>query len=427
MRRLALLALLLACACVPEGNDGGKVLRVSNWGGAGEEDELAKTVQRLNGEFEKANPGVELRIEGIPGEYVQKMLLNHVAGTMPDVMDLDASSAAVFINNGILRDLRPFIEKDPDFKLSDYYPNVVDIGRRGEAIYAIPGDFTPMVVYYNKRLFDKAGVPYPKPGWTFDDFLQTARRLTVPAPRAADRQYGFVFTNWMPGWIMWLWNGGGDVLSPDGTKATGYLDSPQNVRTVEFLRDLINKHKVAPSLSESASQGVDPFATGQAAMNVVGHWAMPSLKAAGKDAKGEPKVDWTQLGVVEMPRLPGAPRSHTVMYAKGLAIPVGAKNPELAWKYIKMWTGHEFQRAYKRHRHQRAQGRERGAGDGGDRAAVRRDRPSARPPYGSRIEGYEMVEKMGKNALDLVLNNNVPPAEALKQAADRIDKEFAKR
>src|SRR5205823_386793 len=173
------------------------------------------------------------RVENIPQEYVSKMVLSFIAHAEPDIMMLDFSSASVFINNGVLTDLSPYIASDKEFKLDDYFPNAVSAARRGNALYAIPQDFTPMVLYYNKRLFDRAGVSYPKAGWNFEQFLQTAQKLTIPG-----RQWGFVFNNWMAGWIMWLWNNGGDVLSPDGTRASGYFDSPHNVQTVSFLRDL---------------------------------------------------------------------------------------------------------------------------------------------------------------------------------------------
>lgn len=87
-------------------------------------------------------------------------------------------------------------------------------------------------MYYNKRLFDKAGVAHPKAGWNFEDFRNTAKALTIPG-----KQYGFSFANWMPGWIMWLWNNGGDAIDASGPRASGILDSPENVQTLEFLRD----------------------------------------------------------------------------------------------------------------------------------------------------------------------------------------------
>lgn len=417
---LVLLALAALVGCGPR-DDGKIVLRVANWSGAGDDSEFEKTTQRIYREFEQENPGVEIRVEGIPDGYVSKVILSFVAGTEPDVMLLDASSAAVFIDNGVLTNLSPFMAKDPEFDLDDFFPNVVDIARRGDAVYAVPNDFTPMVLYYNKRLFDAAGVPYPKPGWTFADFRETAKALTQ------EDLYGFAFANWMPGWIMWLWNNGGDVLAPDGTRASGFLDSPANVETLEFLRDLIVVDRSAPSLSEAASLGVDLFANGQAAMTVSGHWALIGYANAPKGPDGKPKLVWGDLGVAPMPTNVG--ESHTVMYESGYAIGKNSKHKELAWKFLKYFTSERVQSLYNK---------------SGIAVCARRDVaaerakdpleaqflpliPSARAPWGSRVEGYEIVEKVGKNALDSVLNNNAPVREALTKAAQRIDQEFAKR
>jgi multiple sugar transport system substrate-binding protein len=421
LRFACLIPLLLLAACGPTEKGGKTVLRVSNWGGAGDDSEYDRLVQEFYKEFERENPGVELRIEGIPGEYVPKMMLNFVAGSEPDVMTVDASSAAIFVNNGVLSDLTPLIEQDPEFKLTDYFPNVVDIGRRGDKVYMIPGDFTPMVMYYNKDLFDAAKVPYPKPGWSFDDFLQTSKALT------RDGRHGFVFANWMPGWVMWLWNNGGEALSPDGKRAKGFFDGPKNVETVTFLRDLINKHRVSPSLSAIAAQGVDPFANGDAAMAVSGHWGMVGYKNAPKDKNGKPKIDWRRLGVVEMPTQVG--KSQTVMYEAGFGITSRCKNKDLAWKFIKKWTGYGLQSRYNASgiavcaRKDVANER---ATDPIEKEFLRIV-PTARPPAGATVEGYEIVEKYGLNALDAILKNGKDVQTALTEAAERIDTEFAKR
>ncbi len=199
------------------------------------------------------------------------------------------------------------------------------------------------------------------------------------------------------------------------------------MEAVEFLRDAILKHKISPSLSEAASLGVDLFANGQSAMTVSGHWALVGYKSAPKDQNGKPKIDWRRLGVVELPTQ--LPKSVTVMYEAGFAIPTQAKNPELAWKYVKLWTGYKLQKQYN------ASGIAVSA-----RKDVSLDRAkdpleaqflpiieTARPPWGARVEGYEYVEKMGKNALDSILNNGRDVKQALQYAAKRIDLEFAKR
>jgi multiple sugar transport system substrate-binding protein len=417
---LAAAALLAGCGSVAD--DDTISLRVSNWSGAGDDSEFERTVQGIYEEFERRNPGVDVRVEGIPDGYVSKVILSFVAGTEPDVMLLDASSAAIFIDNGVLADLTPLIEADPDFNLDDYFKNVVDIARRGESLYAIPNDFTPMVMYYNKRLFDKAGVPYPKPGWTFDEFRATAKALTIPG-----EQYGFSFANWMPGWIMWLWNNGGDAIDPAGPRASGVLDSQQNIETLEFLRDVVKVDGSAPSLGEAASMGVDLFANGQAAMTVSGHWALIGYANAPKGSDGKPAITWSDLGVVEMPSQTG--KSVTVMYESGYAIGKNSKHKQLAWEFIKFFTSYEVQRKYN------ASGiavcaRKDVAEERGTDPLEAQFLPiisSARPPHGASVEGYEIVEKVGKNALDSILNNDVPVKVALERAAKRIDQEFAKR
>ncbi|MEZ0327067.1 MAG: sugar ABC transporter substrate-binding protein [Fimbriimonas sp.] len=401
------------------------MLRVSSWGGAGDDSDFDKMVKKFYRDFEEENPGVKVRPELIPGsgsEYVHKMMLNFVAGAEPDIMIVDASSAALFINNGVLADLTK-LEKGSDFEIGDYFPNVLDIGRRGDALYTIPSDFTPMVMYYNKELFDAAGVPYPKAGWTFQEFQETAAKLTDPAKK----QHGFVFSNWMPGWVMWLWNSGADVLSRDGTRASGNLDSPKAVETITYLRDLVMKHHVAPSFSQVASTGVDPFANGEAAMTVSGHWAMIGYKNAPKK-NGKPAIDWTKLGVVELPH--NTPRSNTVMYAAGYGITSRCKQKELAWKLIKKWTSYAHQLPYNK---------------SGIAVSARKDVaaelakdpvdrqfldiiPTARPPAGSWVEGYEIVETLGAKAMDSVLASpESDVAGILSKTAKRIDLEFAKR
>ncbi|MCO5296332.1 MAG: sugar ABC transporter substrate-binding protein [Fimbriimonadaceae bacterium] len=430
MRALLVLLALIALAGCGARDDDKVVLRIANWSGAGDDSEFEQTIQRIYKRFEEENPGVEIRVEGIPDGYVSKVILSFVAGTEPDIMLLDASSAAVFVDNGVLTDLSPFMAQDPEFDLDAFFPNVVDIARRGDAVYAVPNDFTPMVMYYNKRLFDEAGVPYPQPGWTFADFRQTARALTKKD------QYGFAFANWMPGWIMWLWNNGGDVLSPDGKRAAGFLDSPANVETISFLRDLITVDRSAPSLSEAAALGVDLFANGQAAMTVSGHWALIGYANAPKGPDGKPKLVWDDLGVAPMPltskaeyRWGSFTEGHTVMYESGYAIGRNSKHKELAWKFLKYFTSYRVQSEYNKSGIAVCACKDVAAERAKDplEAQFLPIIPTARPPWGAKVEGYEIVEKVGKNALDSVLNNNTPVREALAKAAIRIDQEFAKR
>ncbi|HTQ10917.1 MAG TPA: sugar ABC transporter substrate-binding protein [Fimbriimonadaceae bacterium] len=429
-RILAALSLVLAAAGCGTGYPPGTiVLRIGNWGGAKEGNDYDKKVAKIYRDFEKENPGVVLQEENIPDsqDYVSKIALAYVAKSEPDVVTLDASSAALFIDSGIVTDLTPLYKNDPTFHLDDYFPNVVNIARRGDKLYAIPQDFTPMVVYYNKKLFDKAHVPYPTSNWNFEQFRETARRLTIPSPDSAKQQFGFAFTNWVPGWIMWIWNNGGDNLSPDGSKAVGYMDSPKTVAAVAFLEQMV-KEGLAPSISQSAALGVDPFANGQAAMAISGHWSMIGYDAAPKGPDGKPKITWSDLGVVALPH--NTPTSQTVMYEAGYGIGAHCKHRDIAWKFIRYMTSRTVQSIYQQ---------------SGIAVCARKDVAderaksstlesefipiiaSARPPYGSRVEGYNFVEDQMQKAMDSIIQDNRDPRAALHRAALAVEREWQKR
>lgn len=405
------LAPLVGCGKTSVGKP---VLRVANWSGAVEENDFNTKIRGLYEQFSKDH-ACELQIEGIPGsqEYARKMLLNYVAGSQPDVMVLDASSAASFIDNGILGDLTPFIEKDSTFSLDSYFPNVVDVARRGDSLYAIPNGFTPMVMYYNQRLFQEAGVPLPKDGWSFQDFLQTAQALT-------GENHGFKFASWMPGWIMWLWNNGGDVLSPDGRKAAGFLDSDECVEAVQFIRDLVLKHKVAPSLSQVASMGVDPFANGTAAMEVSGHWSLTMYPNG-------PVITLEDVGVVSLPT--NLPQSQTVMYETGMSMAKNCRHPELAWEFIKFWTSDEVQRTYNSTGIEICGRKDIAAeyGKGPQRGKFLEIVPSARAPWGASVQGYDFVEAEGQKMMDNILKQDADVKISLQQMARRVDAFFAEQ
>lgn len=426
MRRARLLLpVLLVVGCAGSSSN---VVRMADWSGAGDDGDFNRLVQRVYNEFEEDNPGVDLRVEGTPDmqAYVTKMLLSHVAKTSPDVMRLDASSAAVFINNEVLLDLSAYIARDPEFSLDDYFPNVVDITRRGGAVYSVPMGFTPMVLYYNKDLFDEAGVPYPDGTWDYAEFLDAAKRLTTKDV------YGFEFTNWMAMWILFLWNNGGDVLSADGSRASGSFDSSACIEAVQFLHDIVNVHKAAPTKSQTAALGVNLFAQGKAAMKIVGHWELIDY------VKPASKIDVCRIGIAPPPSNLETPV--TVMYESGLAIMKNCKNPDLAWELIKHLCGYRVQTRYN------ATGIEvsalrRVASEAADPtktqelgrevpAALERAFgeivPLARGPWGARVERYNLVEPIGEKMMDRVLNQGVAPAVALRDAALEIDRELGK-
>ncbi len=395
------------------------VLHVADWGGASADPRFNRIQNEIEAKWRSLHPNIKIVREHIPGssEYVSKLLTEFVAGTEPDVMQLDDASAAAFIDNNTLRDLMPYVRADY-LNLSVYFPNVLNIARRGNRLYALPADFTPMMMYYNKKYFREAGLPYPKNGWTWQDFFTDAQKLTVWPPGAAHpSRYGFFAENWMPAWIVWIWQNGGDVLSPDGRRAGGYLDSEATVQAVQFFANLVNDH-LAPSLSVAQAQGADPFSSGLVAMTISGHWDIVPIRASET-------ISMKDVGVVGLPQ---NKRRVTVIYESGYAITIGCKHPRVAWEYVKFMSGSFVQR----HNAQL------GIGISANRE-VAEERRASNPlepeflknvkygvaPWGTKVENYDIIEDIGTEMMDEVLVGHVPPAQALRSAAKRADAELA--
>lgn len=417
----ALLCAAAACGCGNRGSGrpGDITLHIADWGGASADPAMAHFQAMVDTEWRRRHPHIHIVEEHIPGsqEYVSKMLAEFVAGTQPDLMVLDASSAAAFIDNDTLLDLAPLAARD-HLDLSVYYPNVLSLARRGSHLYALPADFTPMMIYYNRRMFQRAGIPYPCDGWQWSQFRNDCQRLTLRS-RAASQptQYGFLAQNWMPGWIPWIWQNGGDVLSPDGRRAEGYLDSQSTEQAVSFFAGLV-RDGLAPSLSAAQAQGADPFQSGLCAMEASGHWNLVSLKASET-------IRMSDVGVVGMPR---NRFRVTALYESGYAVTRACRHKEAAWEYARFLSGPFVQRAKAAL----------GIGISANRQVAESRRAVSalepeflanvrfgRAPWGARVEDYAQVEDIGQEMMDEVLLGVSTPSAALRRAARRVDAELS--
>jgi len=266
----------------------------------------------------------------------EKLLALLATGQAPDVYQFGNESTPYLGASGAMIDLAPLMQKDKEFKLADYFPQAQKgYEYQGKQI-GIIGGFTPIVIYYNKESFDKAGLAYPKDDWTWDEFLADAKKLTVRSGGKVT-QWGFITSQYKYLWLPWVWNNGADVLSPDGTKAAGYMDSQGVIDAVAWYAGLITKEHVAPSASDwKAMPGgdYDKFLQGQAAMISSGHWAMISLK----NSKFWNEKD---VGVVDLPQKTART---TVLFESGVGITKDSKNPQAAWDFVKYWIGERNQK-----------------------------------------------------------------------------------
>jgi multiple sugar transport system substrate-binding protein len=306
-------------------------IRVGSWDAA---DGL-KPWDEAIASFKAAYPNVEVNLESVPQGYGDKLLAEFASGTAPDVFQVGDGDVAKFAAQGVFEPLDPYIAGDKGTEPLDtsvFVQAVADIGKVNGTTYLLTKDFSPLVLYYNKKLFDAAGVAYPTNDWTWDDFLTAAQALTVKDGSGNITQWGIQLPDgwgdayWSRGIWPIIYQNGGDVISEDGKTATGYLDSDATVAAVQWYSDLFLKHKVAPTKADvDALAGADLFATNKVAMLWTGVWPLGDYI----------KNTDISVGTAQLPQK--AERGNSICWA-GFGMYSKSQNKDAAWAFLR-WIG----------------------------------------------------------------------------------------
>lgn len=293
--------------------DGPVTLSYAIW-----DEAQSPTMRKIADEFTKANPNVKVDIQVKPfAQYFTALQTAATGGQAPDVFWLNGPNIKLYAGNKQLAPLDEAIKQGGE-DVGNYPKALVSTYTVDGKTYGLPKDFDTIGVWYNKALFDQAGVPYPAPGWTWDDYRATAKKLTNPAKKT----FGTVApVNSQAGWYNTIPSAGGEIISSDGKKS-GFA-SPEAAKGVKFWVDLI-KDGSSPTVAQMAeTKPTEMFRAGQVAMMWNGSWA------AG---------DWGKVpalqGKLGVAPLPAGPKG-SVSVIHGLANVVYAKSkaPETAKKF----------------------------------------------------------------------------------------------
>ncbi len=203
--------------------------------------------------YTKDHPGVKPEQDVIAQDIWTKLQTQALAGTPPDLSIMDPSVFVQYADRGYLQSLEPLVGQDK-LDLSQWYSETVDDGRYTKGslgfgkgtLYAMPETNVGMVIYYNKTLFAKDGVPEPASDWTWDQFLQAAQKLTHREQQVP--QFGVVGATGPKNMDGFLFSAGGDYMDNAGTQGT--LSSGPSQTALSWLADLVQKYHVQPTADE---------------------------------------------------------------------------------------------------------------------------------------------------------------------------------
>jgi ABC-type sugar transport system permease subunit/ABC-type glycerol-3-phosphate transport system substrate-binding protein len=322
-------------------------LRFSVWDG----DESLKVIRKIITRFENENPGIKIKLENNPdyNVYHQKMLVEYAANTAPDVAMMDPAHFQALATRGAILPLNQFFSKTPGFNINDYYKPIVDAHSLDGKIYVLPRDIAPEgLIYYNKKEFDEAHIPYPDGSWTWDfherpelkqkDFLWVMHQLTKLGKDGNPTQYGYLAA--YPGLAAdtFMWSYGARPENNDSHPTKVLYDTPEMIKVYDFYCDLSLHKKWMVSNNEVTNvmqQGAETiFVAGKTAMFQNGIWEVPNIR---RDMKPGSKdfFDW------DIAMFPAYANGHRAFPTggSGYSIFSSTKYPDAAWKFTRYMAG----------------------------------------------------------------------------------------
>ncbi|AIE87176.1 extracellular solute-binding protein [Fimbriimonas ginsengisoli] len=305
-----------------------------------------KELRKQVAEFEAIHPNIRIKVEPIVDTYENKLLASYAANDAPDVANMNPNRFRMFAGRGALVPLSTFSDLNgPDVDLAGRYPNYIKAFTYENKLYAIPRDVAcSAYIYYNKRLFREAKIPYPDGTWTWDtntrpelrehDFVWVMSELTKRRPgEARPFQYGFA-PSWPQLWMeTLLLSSNVRMWDNDDHPTKLFLDRPMNVEVFQFAADCINHNHWIPSNNDvsmgAGSSMQDEFRKGKIAMIESGAWEI-------KDMREKMREDWD---IAPFPRFARGTTASLPGEGNGLAIFSTCQHKSEAWEWIKFFCG----------------------------------------------------------------------------------------
>jgi multiple sugar transport system substrate-binding protein len=286
--------------------------------------------QAMVDSFNETHPGIGVRMQHIPDEYLQKMSTMLAGGQPPDIGYLDGSTAFRWAGEGTLLDLTPYFAADPTKRLERAYYRYGD-----NKVLGTNTAVETLVLFYNKELFDDAGIAYPpsraEAAWGWDQFVETAKKLTkdrqgrdATNPEfdpGAIQTYGVAFPTDAVAYIPLIYSNGGRFADDAGTELL--LNKPEAVEVLQQMADLIYVHHVAPTPAQTESLPATDvmMKSRKVAMDMNGHWKTIDYSQSG--------LSW-DFGV-----LPRFKEPRTIIFGSPTVIFAKTEAPDQAYEFYK--------------------------------------------------------------------------------------------
>jgi multiple sugar transport system substrate-binding protein len=306
-------------------------LRMTVWGAPEEVAAYKVAIKK----FEAKYSNIKVDLQHIAADYDTKLTTMVAGNDVPDIAMMESGSIAFpLAEQGKFYNLQEFLDKDVNINIDSLVPNIMYSLEPGNVIGIAPGPES-FGLFYNEDMFKEAGIAPPpskaSEAWTWDEFVEVAKQLTIDTKgRKANeagfdakniKQYGINVSTWWGVYSNFIYSNGGDFVSSDGT--TFGLNQPEAVEAIQKISDLMNVHHVSPSPVQAKNIPSTNVAlqTKKVAMAIDGQWASTGL--------AQSKFNFN-VGVMPVLKEPV-----TTVVCGMFSIFKSTKHPQEAWELMK--------------------------------------------------------------------------------------------
>lgn len=282
--------------------------------------------------FEAQNPGIKINNTIVDTqEYWTKLRIQAQQKRLPDVFTLSSGYIEEWAEEGLLRNLDDLIAADKGF-FDEFYKPIFDVTKgiaNQDHYYAVPFALVNTVLYFNKDMFDAAGIPYPTDDWTWEEFREAAKKLTIDKNGdGTPDQWGYWFYGRYAHAESWIFANDGYLVNRDTMR---FEPDANAMEALKMLTDLVLVDHSAPRQKDmSALKNQQVFPNELCAMWVDGGWYVDDFRKIG---------DKFQWGFVRVPQGPSATKRLTYAWPDSYALSPYTENADAAWKFVKFIAG----------------------------------------------------------------------------------------
>ncbi|MGI9110845.1 MAG: ABC transporter substrate-binding protein [Gaiellaceae bacterium] len=345
--RLALLGVLGACLLAGScgGSGSGEATDPVRFLVFGDPEELA-AYRTLIAAYERSSRGgeVELIEASDRTDLLARLSTSISGGSPPDLVLINYRFYGQFASKDALEPIEERLARSKAFRAHDFYPEALEAFRwRGEQL-CLPQNVSSLVVYYNRTLFQRQGIPEPQDDWRWPDLVSTATRLTLDAngnplvagdPDAGGAKaavYGLGIEPTLIRVAPFLWSNGGELVDDPERPTRLTLDTPEGLGVLAELVALRQPRGVIPSdLEVEAEDDEARFANGRLAMLLSSRRSTPTFRTI----KG---FDW------DIAPLPSFKEPAGILHSDAYCMTSDSKRQDAAWRFVEFALGAEGQR-----------------------------------------------------------------------------------